>query len=281
MAVQVPPTRVPGGRVPVRVATGGFVACLVLVVTLGIFGQDWLSPMIATPAPASAEALVTTEPSRTPPPGSATPVPSEPVASPRSGLAAVSSGAATTLVEPARLVPSGVDVLSQDPGAYYRLVLDPSGALWGLGSGTLARIDPARGTGRVWTLQDDTRFVPGDLVPASAGGVWLSQGQTVRRFDGSGFYDAYEVGARVTAIATGADAGVWVATEAGVVIHLFGSRRTQIDALPPNADAWISALAVDRTGNVWCAWYSPPRRGLGAPRRLGGALRWALLAPVR
>lgn len=257
MAVQVEPTRVPSGRVPVRVAAGAVVACLAFVVGMGMFGQDLLSSPSGTPPAASAIAVASASPSPSPTPGDALvrPVPTLPPVSPRGGVATIRSGAATTIAEPASLVPSGVDMLSPDRGAYYRLVLDASGALWGLGGGRLVRIDPVSGKGRAWTIQDDSRFSPGDIATANTGGIWLSQGQTVRRFDGSGFREAYDVGSRIAALATGNDDGVWVATDAGAIVHLVGSRRVQIDALPPDANSWISTLAVDRAGNVWCAWY--------------------------
>lgn len=257
------PTRGPSTRT-VLVALG---AGLALIVGVGILGNGAAPPPggpplpaaiiaatpYATPTPTSTlratpEPLATTEPSVTDPP-------TAPPLVPRSGTARVTTGSVALLSEPRALVPTGIETLSA-PGPYFRGVVDGKGVVWAYASGALTRYDPAAGTGRTWTATDDARFVAWEMAPARAGGVWLATASTVRRFDGSGFRAAFDIGGDVTALAEGPDGSPWAATGDGAIVHVAGATQTRIDALPPFADAAITALAVDGSGGIWCGWAS-------------------------
>ena len=94
----------------------------------------------------------------------------------------------------AALAPTGIDVLTSDPGAYGRIVEDGAGILWAReDGGRLVRFDPASGTARAWTVTDDAAFETTDIAPARDGGVWLLNGWTLRRFDGPVFGDVADI----------------------------------------------------------------------------------------
>ncbi len=255
------PTRGPSTRT-VLIALG---ACLVLIVGVGILGKGAAPPPCGAPLPAAIiaatphatptptstlratpEPLATTEPSVTEPP-------TAPPVVPRSGTAKVTTGSVAVLSEPRALVPTGIQILLT-PGPYSWAVVDGKGVVWAYASGALTRYDPAARTGRTWTATDDARFVASEIAPARAGGVWRATSSTVRRFDGSGFRMAFDVGGDVTALADGPDGSLWAATQDGIIVHVAGTTQTRIDALRPSADAFISTLAVDRSGDVWCGW---------------------------
>ncbi len=65
------------------------------------------------------------------------------------------------------LAPTGITTLTADTGSYARMVADRNGALWAWGeSGRLVRFDPASGSGRSWTVDDDPAFVAANIAPA-------------------------------------------------------------------------------------------------------------------
>ncbi len=118
------------------------------------------------------------------------------------------------------LVPTGIDVLTQDTGAYGRAVVDGGGKIWALGDGRLVRFDPASGSARTWTVSDDAAFEMDVIAPAGAGGVWLVQGRMLRWFDGTTFRTVVEAPADIAVAAEAPDGSVWVATTDGVVTPL-------------------------------------------------------------
>jgi ligand-binding sensor domain-containing protein len=152
------------------------------------------------------------------------------------------------------LVPAFVETLSE-AGTYQETIVDDDGFLWTAGRGTLTRYDPATGAGHRWTVDDDFQFAAVSSVePAQAGGVWLIGRQTLLRFDGTSFGDMVEVGDDVTTATEAPDGTLWVAASDSSLIHVVGSSQTRIAVPRPSADAAISAIAVDQTGNVWCGW---------------------------
>lgn len=283
MTIEVPPTRVPRSGSSARLALGVLAVSLALMVGVAVFGADRATngPARPVPTPSRAAAAVATStasavtPSPTPTFATEPPVPeATPLATPRAGIPTVTTGPAVVLSEPATLVSSGIETLSPDPGWYGRVVADGDGLLWGIGGGRVVRYDPGTGTTRTWMVDDDARFVANDFIPARAGGVWLIGTRTLRRFDGSGFHDAVDVEADIVTAVEAPDRSLWVATADGAVVHLVGTRRTRIDALRPNADAFITAFAVDATGRVWCGWVQggpDPGPGDGWVARYDGA----------
>jgi ligand-binding sensor domain-containing protein len=174
----------------------------------------------------------------------------------------------------AALAPTGIDVLTPDPGAYGRTVVDGTGIIWAReDGGLLVRFDPATGSARTWTVRDDAAFETTDIAPAGGGGVWLVNGSTLRRFDGDAFRDVIEAPAPVAAVVEAPDATLWAATPDGLVLHWSGSSWTTLDpGRPvPNSRAVISAIAVDTTGRTWIGWSQDPYPGLGAVSRFDGS----------
>ena len=257
------PTRGPSARM-VLVALG---AGLALIVGVGVLGKSTDTSLPASPLPAAiapaapgATPTLSLTPSPTPQasertaPSSAPPTEAPLV--PRSGPAKVSRGVVAVHVEPRALIPTGIETLSA-PGPYSGAVVDGKGIVWAYAYGALTRYDPAVGSGHTWTASDDARFVASaGIAPAREGGVWLAASSTVRRFDGSGFPSAIDIGSDVTALTEGPDGSLWAATQDGFVVHVAGAKQTRIDALRPSADASITTLAVDRSGGIWCGWAS-------------------------
>jgi ligand-binding sensor domain-containing protein len=255
MSMELRPERVPTRGLSPRLALVALGVGLAAILAVGILGQSFSGPSPAS-SPAGAATLDATA---SPPAPLASPRPAATQRStPREGVPTVTTSTSRALVEPHALVPSGIETLSAGPGWYVRLVVGSDGALWAAGSGRLTRYDPATGRARTWLVDDDLRFDARDIAPARAGGVWLVGARTLRRFDGSAFRDALDVGADVLAVAEGPDGTPWAATAAGSIVHLDGSSRLEIDALRPHADAAITALAVDAEGRVWCGWTQYP-----------------------
>ena len=174
----------------------------------------------------------------------------------------------------AALAPSGIDLLTADPGAYGRMVADGDGILWAReDGGLLVRFDPAAGSGRTWTVRDDMAFETTDIAPARGGGVWLLNGYTLRLFDGDVFRDVIQAPAAIVALVEAPDASLWAATTDGLVLHWSGSSWTTLDpGRPvPNSRAVISAIAVDAAGRPWIGWSQDPFPGIGAVSRFDGS----------
>ena len=256
------PAAVPTRGASTRTVLVALGAGLALIVGVGILGKGAAPPCNpplpaaiiaatphATPTPtlrATPEPLATTEPSVTEPP-------TAPPLVPRSGTAKVTTGSVAVLSEPRALVPTGIEILLT-PRPYSWGVVDGKGVVWAYASGVLTRYDPAARTGRTWTATDDARFVASEIAPARSGGVWLVTSSTVRRFDGSGFRTAFDIGGDVWALADGPDGSLWAATQDGAIVHVAGTTQTRIDPPRPSADAFITALAVDGSGGIWCGW---------------------------
>jgi ligand-binding sensor domain-containing protein len=175
------------------------------------------------------------------------------------GTAVVASRLLETLPQPLRhstaLVPTGVDVLTPEPGIYVRLAADGNGILWACeGDGRLLRYDPPTGSGRTWTVSNDAAFAASEIIPSKAGGVWLVKGKTLRWFDGTIFRDVIDAPVDITVATEAPDGSLWVATWDGVVLHRDGSEWTGLDLARPDGDASVSAIAVDETGHPWIGW---------------------------
>jgi hypothetical protein len=174
----------------------------------------------------------------------------------------------------AALAPSGIDLLTADPGAYGRMVADGDGILWAReDGGLLVRFDPAAGSGRTWTVSDDDAFETTDIAPARGSAVWLLNGDTLRRFDGTVFRDVIQAPAAIVALVEAPDASLWAATTDGLVLHWSGSSWTTLDpGRPvPNSRAVISAIVVDAAGWPWIGWSQDPFPGIGAVSRFDGS----------
>ena len=110
------------------------------------------------------------------------------------GSRLLETGAAATR-QGAALVPTGVEMLGLESSTFGGAAADPTGAVRTPIGGALARLDPASGTVRTWTVADDAAFGNiGWLVPARGAGVWLvppaeSGDQALRWFDGERFGD--------------------------------------------------------------------------------------------
>jgi hypothetical protein len=155
--------------------------------------------------------------------------------------------------DPSPLMASGIEVISPDAGSYNRVIADGDGNLWAADSGVLVRYTPATGAARTWTVGDDLRFGSGgisDITPARAGGVWLIGTRSLQRFDGTAFRESVDVGADVTAAVEAPDRSLWAATSDGLVIHVVGATRSQINVPAPSAR--VVSIAADDAGRVWC-----------------------------
>ena len=153
------------------------------------------------------------------------------------------------------LAPTGVQVLTSDPGAYTRMVQDGTGMLWAReDGGRLVRFDPATGTARTWTLGDDAAFGSTDIAPAKGGGVWLVNGRTLRLFDGTVFREVIEAPAEIAILTEAPDATLWAGTTDGMVLRWNGSSWTSLDPRASHPNASISAIAVDAAGHPWIGW---------------------------
>jgi len=172
---------------------------------------------------------------------------------------------------PAALVPTGVDMLALERSMpLFNAAADPTGAVWASIGGALARLDPASGAVRTWTVADDAAFGNiGWLVAARGTGVWLvppveSGDQALRWFDGERFRDVVpappsstRVGWGGVSLAEAPDGSLWSGDSSG----LFRWEGTSWSAAPEGRPAaGVTALAVDRSGAVWvgnhCEFYS-------------------------
>ena len=165
---------------------------------------------------------------------------------------------------PAALVPTRVDMLALESSAFAGAAADPTGAVWASIGGALARLDPASGAVRTWTVADDAAFGNiGWLVPARGAGVWLvpraelaeTGDQALRWFDGERFRDVVpappggvDVGWGGVSLAEAPDGSLWSGASTG----LFRWDGTAWSAAREGRPAaGVSALAVDRSGAVW------------------------------
>jgi hypothetical protein len=171
------------------------------------------------------------------------------------------------------LVPTGIDVLTPDSGAYGRTVVDGEGKIWAPEVGRLVQFDPASGSARTWTVADDAEFgMSAIAAPARAGGVWLIDGRMLRLFDGTMFRMVVEAPVDIAVATVAPDGSLWVATIDGRVVHWTGSSWTSLDPGRPNADAAISAIAVDAAGRPWIGWTQfPVPPGAGWVSRYDGS----------
>ena len=189
----------------------------------------------------------------------------------------------------AALVPTGVDMLALESSTFAGAAADPTGAVWASIGGALARLDPASGTVRTWTVADDAAFGNiGWLVPARRAGVWLvppaeSGDQALRWFDGERFRDVVpappggtDLGWGGVGLAEAPDGSLWSVASTG----LFRWDGTSWSAAPEGRPAaGVSALAVDRSGAVWvgnCDFNSGACSGVS---RFDGT-RWETFADV-
>jgi hypothetical protein len=166
----------------------------------------------------------------------------------------------------AALIPTGIDVLTPETGAYARVIADGDGILWAREpGGRLVRFDPASGSAQAWTIGDDGGFGVTtssgfDILPAREGGVWLVGQRTLRLFDGDVFREVIDAPADIGIAAEAPDGSLWATTgpwptEAdGAVMHWDGSSWSSLDLGALKADATVGALAVDAAGRPWIGW---------------------------
>jgi hypothetical protein len=162
---------------------------------------------------------------------------------------------------PAPLAPTGVDMLALESATLGGAAADPTGAVWASIGGALARLDPASGAVRTWTVADDAAFGSISwIVPARGAGVWLvppagSGDQALRWFDGERFRDVVpappggtDLGWGGVSLAAAPDGSLWSGASTG----LFRWDGTSWSAAPEGRPAaGVSGLAVDRSGAVW------------------------------
>ncbi len=157
------------------------------------------------------------------------------------------------------LVPTGIDVLTPDTGAYRRMVADGDGILWARGeSGRLVRLDPASESAQTWTVADDAVFVSADIAPARDGGVWLIGERALRRFDGAVFREVLDAPTDMVTAVEAPDGTLWAATADGAALHWDGSSWSRLDAGRPNPNSVMSSIAVDAAGRLWIGWTQYP-----------------------
>jgi hypothetical protein len=120
------------------------------------------------------------------------------------------------------LAPSGVDVLSVHPG-YSTVMTDGRGVGWAIGQGHVTRLDSARGDHATWTIADDAAFgwhlYAGTTAAAAAGGIWMTRGSGLVRFDGAVFRDGTLLpipDAEPTAMDESPEGSLWAAFAEGV-----------------------------------------------------------------
>ena len=184
------------------------------------------------------------------------------------------------------LVPTGINVLTPETGAYARVVADGDGILWAREpGGRLVRFDPASGSAQAWTTGDDAGFATSsgfDILPSRRGGVWLVGRRTFRLFDGEVFRQVIDAPAEIGIAVEAPDGSLWATTEPccvgtdGAVMHWDGSSWSSLDLGALKADATVGAIAVDAAGRPWIGWVrdadpdSPP----GSPVYLGWVSRF-------
>jgi hypothetical protein len=192
------------------------------------------------------------------------------------GAALLIVGARRPALYDLTVLPTGIDVITPDTGAYGRTVVGADGAIWALGDGRLVRFDPASDTAKEWTVSDDAAFGRSGIAVARGGGVWLIEGKTLRRFDGSVLQAVPEAPAELADAAEAPDGSLWAATSTGGrIVHWNGSSWVTFDPGRPSQDAAISTMFVDSSGRVWIGWYQyrPTAPGIGWLSRYDGS-RW-------
>jgi hypothetical protein len=143
--------------------------------------------------------------------------------------------------------------------------------VWALADGGLDRYEPRTGATSIWTTSTDERFSAQEMLPARAGGVWLLDRTTVRRFDGTAFREKVELAGDVLAVAEAPDGSLWVGLNDkldGRLVHVTPAGSMAVAVPRPDASLGvnlagiastrITALAVDEAGSVWCGWSASP-----------------------
>ncbi len=165
-------------------------------------------------------------------------------------------------------VPTGIEVITPDHGAYSRVVADGTGILWARDpDGRLVRYDPVAASGRAWTVGDDASFGTTDIAGARGGGVWLIGAGDVRRFDGVVFREVIRTPGEVSLLAEAPDGGLWAVMADGRLAHWDGASWSDVDAGRPTSKpvtGRITALAVDGAGRPWLGWTVLEEAGLSA-----------------
>ena len=115
------------------------------------------------------------------------------------------------------LAVTGIDTLAPETTGYGDVLVDGAGTVWATGPGHVTRVDPDTGQRRTWTVSDDLAFNASVVAAASAGGLWLWSGQTIRRFDGTAMRE------QIPAPVGGTDPGALVEGPTGSLWASYGS----------------------------------------------------------
>lgn len=154
------------------------------------------------------------------------------------------------------LVPTGTEILSPDAALYDRVFEDGTGTLWAFGTGHLTRYNADGAEHRTWTLADDAMFGRSVAAAARAGGVWLWDGVTVRRFDGEGFAEVLPgpPGTGAANLAEAPDGSLWAEAWDGSLARRDGA--TWVAAPKGRDTAGAGVLLALGRDDVWVS--NPP-----------------------
>lgn len=154
---------------------------------------------------------------------------------------------------------TGIDTLRPETTGYGDVFVDGTGTLWATGPGRVARVDPDTGQRQTWTVSDDLSFSASVVAPASAGGLWLWTGQTIRRFDGTAMREQIPApvgGTYPGALVEGPTGSLWASHDSGGPWRWDGSAWLATPEGGPPYGAWPLLVIAD--DEVWVANLSYP-----------------------
>jgi hypothetical protein len=154
---------------------------------------------------------------------------------------------------------TGIDTLPPDTTGYGDVLVDGAGTLWATGPGHVTRFDPNTGQRRTWTVSDDLSFSASVVAPASAGGLWLWSGQTIRRFDGTAMREQIPApvgGTDPAALVEGPTGSLWASYGSAGPWRWDGSAWLATPEGGPPYGAWPLLVIAD--DDVWVVNLSYP-----------------------
>jgi hypothetical protein len=154
---------------------------------------------------------------------------------------------------------TGIDTLPPDAAGYGDVLVDGAGTLWATGPGHVTRFDPDTGQRRTWTVSDDLSFNASIVAPASAGGLWLWSGQTIRRFDGTAMREQIPApvgGTDPAALVEGPTGSIWASSSSGGPWRWDGSAWLATPDGGPPYGAWPLLVVAD--DDLWVGNLSYP-----------------------